>query len=424
MMPLRMLYLCADPGIPVLGFKGASTHVRALVGALVAQGHTVTVICAARGEGNVLAADLVEVAPDAEARRLGHSVDLAYERSGLAGKPGAEFKRLHHNATLVDTLHEICGVSAPDLIYERYALFCNAGAQVARARGLPHILEVNAPLIDERRRYWGLAVPEAAHAIERDVLQSADAVLAVSAPVRDYAIAAGAAPERTRVLPNAVDPREFAAEPGAGASVRGAFGLGDAPVIGFAGSLKPWHGVDLLLEAVALLGDRRLRVLIAGDGPEGAMLRRRAARPDLAGMVTFAGQVPHARMGAYLAAMDIGVAPYRAPGADEGGFYFSPLKIFEYLAAGLPVVAPRLGQIAEVIEDGRHGLLHAPDDVPALAAHLASLIRDPALRAGMGRAGAALVGERYTWAGNAERVVEIARQLQVRRSVGAIGTAP
>jgi glycosyltransferase involved in cell wall biosynthesis len=211
--------------------------------------------------------------------------------------------------------------------------------------------------------------------------------------------------------------------PGAGTEVRAAHDLGDAVVIGFAGSLKPWHGVDLLLEAVARVGDRRLRLLIVGDGPEGETLRRRAGQPDLTGTVVFTGPVPHARMGDYLAAMDIGVAPYRAPGADEGDFYFSPLKIFEYLAAGLPVVAPRLGQIAEVIEDGRHGLLYTPDDVVALAGRLGALSRDPALRAGMGRAGAALVGERHTWSGNAGQVVEIARQLQARRLAGAIGAA-
>ena len=94
MSPLRILYLCADPGIPVLGFKGASTHVRSLVRALTEAGHTVTVVCTTRGEGNQLATELVEVAPDVEARRLGQLGDLAFARSGLSEKPGSELKRL------------------------------------------------------------------------------------------------------------------------------------------------------------------------------------------------------------------------------------------------------------------------------------------------------------------------------------------
>jgi glycosyltransferase involved in cell wall biosynthesis len=139
--------------------------------------------------------------------------------------------------------------------------------------------------------------------------------------------------------------------------------------------------------------------------------------------VIFAGQVPHAQIGGYLAAMDVAVAPYRAPGPGEGDFYFSPLKVFEYLAAGKPVVAPRLGQIAGILAEGRCGALYPPDDVAALATHLRTLANDPALRASLGRAGAALVRERYTWAGNAAQVAQLARRLMAMRGA-AVGASP
>jgi glycosyltransferase involved in cell wall biosynthesis len=416
--PLRILYLCADPGIPVLGFKGASTHVRCLVGALAEAGHAVTVVCTRRGEGNSIAAELVEVAPGAEARQLGELGDLAFARSGLAEKPGSELKRLLHNGPLEEVVMNLCSILRPDVLYERYALLCNVGARVARTCNLPHIVELNAPLIEERRRYWGLALPEVARIIEREVFSGADAILAVSAPVRDYAIAGGAQAQRVMVMPNGVDPVLFAAGGNeVEMAVRTMHGLGAALVIGFVGSLKPWHGVDLLLEAFADLGDKRLRLLIVGDGPQAETLRLRAMAPDLAGTVIFTGQVPHAQMGAYLATMDIAVAPYRAPGPDEGGFYFSPLKVFEYMAAGRSVVAPCLGQIGEVIEHGRHGLLYPPDDTRALTAHLRQLIRDPVQRTQMGRAGAALVGQQYTWSGNAQRIADLIWRLQAERPV-------
>jgi glycosyltransferase involved in cell wall biosynthesis len=414
--PLRILYLCADPGIPVLGFKGASTHVRSLVRALTEAGHTVTVVCTRRGEGNQLATELVEVAPDAQARQLGQLGDLAFARSGLSEKPGSELKRLLHNGPLGEGVMNLCSTLQPDALYERYALLCNAGARVARACNLPHIVELNAPLIEERQRYWGLALPGVARTIEREVFSGADAILAVSVPVRDYAIAGGAAAQRVTVLPNAVDPLLFEALGNeVAAEVRTKHDLGAAVVIGFVGSLKSWHGVDLLLEAFADLGDRQLRLLIVGDGPQAETLRLRAMAPDLAGTVIFTGQVPHAQIGAYLAAMDIAVAPYRAPGPDEGGFYFSPLKVFEYMAAGRPVVAPRLGQIREVVEHGRHGLLYPPGDTRALTAHLLQLIRNPAQRTQMGRAGATLVGQQYTWSGNALRIAELIQQLRAER---------
>jgi glycosyltransferase involved in cell wall biosynthesis len=416
--PLRILYLCADPGIPVLGFKGASTHVRALVGALTEAGHTVTVVCTKRGEGNQLATELVEVAPDADVRRLGQLSDLAFARSGLEEKPGSELKRLLHNGPLGEVVTSLCHDLQPDALYERYTLLCNAGARVARVCNVPHVVELNAPLIEERQRYWGLAMPDVARTIEREVFSGADAILAVSAPVRDYAIAGGAPSERVTVLPNAVNPLLFAAERDeAAVAVRTAHNLGGAVVIGFVGSLKPWHGVDLLLEAFANLGDKQLRLLIVGDGPQGEALRLRATAPDLAGRVIFTGQVPHAQIGAYLAAMDIAVAPYRAPGPDQSGFYFSPLKVFEYMAAGCPVVAPYLGQIVDVVEHELHGLLYPPDDTRVLKTHLLRLIRDPAQRAQMGRAGTALVGQQYTWSGNAMRVAELIYQLRAKRSV-------
>jgi glycosyltransferase involved in cell wall biosynthesis len=415
---LRILYVCADPGIPVLGYKGASTHVRALVGALTEAGHTVTVVCTACGEGNQLATELVEVSPDAEVRRLGQLGDLAFARSGLREKAGSELKRLLQNGPLGEVLANLCQALRPDALYERYALLCNAGARVARDCNVPHIVELNAPLIEERQRYWGLAMPEVARAIERQVFGGADAILAVSAPVRDYAIAGGAHPERVVVLPNAVDPLLFAAGGDEkGAAVRAAHNLGDGVVIGFVGSLKPWHGVDLLLDAFAQLGDRRLRLLIVGDGPQGEVLRRRAAEPDLAGRVVFTGQVPHVQVGAYLAAMDIAVAPYRSPGPDQGDFYFSPLKVFEYMAAGRPVIAPALGQIAEVVEHAKHGLLYPPDDTIALATQLLWLSRDEFRRTEMGRAAAQLVSERFTWSGNATQVANLVRQLQAQRAV-------
>jgi glycosyltransferase involved in cell wall biosynthesis len=410
---LRILYVCADPGIPILGFKGASTHVRSLARAIGEIGHAVTIACATRGEGNPPAAEIVEIAHDEQTRLLAKLGDLAFARSGLAQKPGQELKRLLHNGPLQEGLTSLCAAHKPHVLYERYALFCNAGARVARAHNLPYVVELNAPLIEERQRHWGLAMPDVARTIEREVFSGADAILAVSRPVRDYAIAGGASPERVTVLPNAVDPQLFAAGGSEmGAAVRAKHDLGSAVVVGFVGSLKPWHGVDLLLEGVARLADRELRLLVVGDGPEGETLRARALAPDLAGRVVFTGAVPHAQIGAYLAATDIAVAPYRAPMGEDSAFYFSPLKVFEYMAAGRPVVAPRLGQIVEIIEHGRQGLLYSPDDPGELAAHLLELARNPALRAQMGRAGAELVSQRYTWRGNAQRLAELVEGLR------------
>src|SRR5260370_3496681 len=219
----------------------------------------------------------------------------------------------------------LCQTLQPDALYERYALLCNAGARVARTCNLPHVVELNAPLMEARPRYWGLALPDVARTIEREVFSGADAILAVSAPVRDYAIAGGAAAGRVSVLPNAVDPLLFEAlGTEVATAVRARHDLGAAVVIGFVGRLKPLHGVDLLFEAFAELGDKRLRLLIVGDGPQAQTLRLRAAAPDLAGTVLFTGQVPPAQIAASFGAVYLAVAPYPAPSPHHGSLYLSP----------------------------------------------------------------------------------------------------
>ena len=107
------------------------------------------------------------------------------------------------------------------------------------------------------------------------------------------------------------------------------------------------------------------------------------ARRELGSCVTLAGAVPHDDVPGWLSLMDVASAPY----TPHDNFYFSPLKLFEYMASGLPVVAGCIGQVEEVIADGEHGLLHAPGDAGALAAALERLADDPELRHRLGANG-------------------------------------
>src|SRR5262249_1090057 len=149
-----------------------------------------------------------------------------------------------------------------------------------------------------------------------------------------------------------------------GGSVRGAQGLDGRFVVGFCGSLKRWHGVHRLLEAAAsaLPAVPNLALLIVGDGPERAALERHASELDLADRVRFTGAVPHPDVPAHLAACDVLAAPYQ-PMAD---FYFSPLKVAEYVAAGRPVIASAAGDIPNLLEGIEGITLFEPGDTDAL----------------------------------------------------------
>jgi glycosyltransferase involved in cell wall biosynthesis len=252
---------------------------------------------------------------------------------------------------------------------------------------------------------------------ERWALSNADAVLAVSIPLRDYAVLLGAEPDRVHVVPNGVDAELF--QPGEpDPEVRTRRDLGDGPILGFVGGLRPWHGVEVLPALLERLVRRHpnLHLVIAGDGPLRGELERDLRERGLAQSVVFTGWLPHEEVAALIRHFDVALAPYPMPDHD---FYFSPLKLFEYMACGVPVVAARLGQIEEVVRNGETGLLYPPGEFGALDAACSRLLEDPDLRWRMGRASAKEAHDRYTWDHNAARVVELARSLNAVRGLDA-----
>jgi glycosyltransferase involved in cell wall biosynthesis len=167
----------------------------------------------------------------------------------------------------------------------------------------------------------------------------------------------------------------------------------------FAGAFRSWHGVIHLAAALGRLhaaGDHRFGAVFIGDGPERSAVERMAG--DLPG-VTFTGALPHDRLPAALAAGDIGVAPFD-PLRHRPlrlGFYWSPLKVFEYMAMGLPVVAPALPRLKRLVEHRHEGLLYHLDDPRALDRALVQLA-DGDLRRRMGAAARARVVRDFSWA--------------------------
>lgn len=417
---MKIAYLCADRGIPVLGDKGASVHIREFVSALSSLGHEVTLLCAKQGSGNPCPpVQLIELPPD----ETGADVALEAERLGIEqdrddrvlqrelGKLACD-RRL--SGRVLEALDD-AGVR-PDLLYERYALFHRAGGHVAAALDIPLVLEVNAPLAEEQARFRGLYLKALADETEAETLCRSDHIIAVSAAVRDHALSRGAAPERVTVLPNGVDTRRF--HPGVdGRPVRQRYALGDRPVIGFIGSLKPWHGLDFLLDAFhEVLAQRAdAALLVVGEGPALADLRDQIMRDGLQDWMFLTGRIPHADIPGHLAAMDVTVAPYSTSQED---FYFSPLKVVESMASGRPVLAPRLGQLTELVQDGVTGLLYPPGDRTAFVGKLLGLLGDPPRLRAMGRAAAAAARADFGWDRTADRAVGIMAGLCAHGGMG------
>lgn len=398
---MRIAYVVADRGIPVFGAKGASIHVREMVGAFAGLGHQVTLVAAEHGDqAGALAASLVKIetcdepgfaavlrANAAERRRLREQLAMAASKAAEA-----TLRRLHAKVGF-------------DLVYERYSLFSTAGVRAGRDLDVPCFLEVNAPLVLEQEQFRKLVHLEKACAIETEVFEQADGLLTVSEEMRAYVLSRGARPDRSYVIPNAVDVVRF--HPGVAAKLPD--GLAGKFIVGFSGGLKPWHGIEVLMDAFRLLAVRSAdyHLLVIGDGPLRDWLRGYLRGAKLERAATMVGWVANEELPSLLRAMHVAVAPYPA----MEGFYFSPLKLYEYMAVGAPVVASRLGQIAEAIEHGTNGLLVEPGDAVALADGIERLRADPALRASLADKAACKAVHR-TWTHNAERVIELAQALR------------
>ena len=415
---MNILYLCPDLGIPVLGRKGAAVHVRELASALDRAGHRVTLVAQMLNKSPweqpaALDIPVLQVRPAPAASAAVQALKEFNELLGLENSLPGELRRILYNRELTEDLKRRFENDPPDFIYERASLYATAGISVARAFGVPLVLEVNAPLAAEQTTYRATGFGELAAQGERWTLNNADAVLAVSAALREHVLSVGTAPGKVHVLPNGVDVALF--HPGkADRAVRRKLRLDGGAVLGFVGGLRPWHGVEVLPELLARLSKRhpRLRLVIAGDGQLRRKLESEFHRHGLDQRVTFTGLLQHGEIPAVIRQFDIALAPYPLHDHD---FYFSPLKLFEYLACGVPVVAPRLGQIAEVVSDGKTGLLYPAGDMDALVKSCERLLAKPGLRATLGRAGARLVHREFTWDKNAQRVVDLARGLIAAR---------
>ncbi len=301
----------------------------------------------------------------------------------------------------------------PDVLYERYNLFTLAGVWLKRLTGIPMFLEVNAPLFEERRRYNGLALARLARWTERATWKGADYVLPVTRVLARGIEAAGVPEERLVVVPNGINRDRFPRHADDQAEVQGVkdrFGLHGKIILGFSGFIREWHGLGMVVD---LLADNRgmpLCLLLIGDGPGRPILESHARSRGVLDQVHFVGFVGRDEVRPHTAAFDIALQPAVTP-------YASPLKLFEYLALGKPVVAPKTPNIEEILVDEETALLFAPEDQQAFAAQALRLSRDQQLREKIGAAGRRLIEERdLTWDGNARRLTALFENAVNRRA--------
>ena len=372
---MKILYCASDQTVP--GTKGGSVHVMAVAEGLSALGHDVHALVTA---GPSTPADAV-------ARDGGTAVQW------IAMPPPLGRKELRW--ALTRQVRQLAAKLRPDVIMERYYNFAGEGMAVAAETGALAVLEVNAPVVDypgslKRALDRALIVEPMRRRRERMCAQ-ADLIVTPEPAI----LPPGTPTTKILELEWGADTDRF--RPGAAGPVP--FSRPSPTVAVFAGAFREWHGAIHLVEAIRELrarGRRDIGAVFIGDGPELPAVRRAASGLD---GIVFTGALPHVDMPACLRACDIGAAPFDldAHRALSLAFYWSPLKIFEYMATGLPVVAPASSRIPELVGHDREGLLYDPAFPHALAAALEALT-DTTLRARLGHAARARAVRDYSWA--------------------------
>jgi glycosyltransferase involved in cell wall biosynthesis len=382
--PLRILYHHR-----VRSRDGQTVHIDELVAALRGLGHKVAIVAPP---------GFAEAAFGAAPKRI----DLLKAHLPKALYEGLE---LLYNIPASWRLYRAHRRFRPDVIYERCNLYFIAGTLLSALTRTPLLLEVNAPLAEERARYGGLGLPRFAGWLERLAWRRAGGVLPVTGVLAARLAAAGVDRSRILVLPNGIDPDRFL-RPGDETAAKRRLGLEGRVVLGFTGFMREWHGLDAIIDLLASPDTPpALHLLLVGDGPVRRSLEAQADRQGVRDRVTFAGIVERDRIAGMLDAIDIALQPRAVA-------YASPLKLVEYMAAGKAIVAPDQPNLREVLDPEATALLYDPGDPPTLSAAILRLAADADLRRRLGAAAQRAVLDRgLTWRRNAERVAALAARL-------------
>lgn len=287
------------------------------------------------------------------------------------------------NEALRDAALQFSRCVRPVFVYQRVEYLATAGADVAEALGVPLVLEWNHSAVWAwPRRQLSIGVLQLSYRtarrfagrFERRVIEGASVVAAVSEQAAVMAYEAGALRSSVLVMPNGVDLDLIdAAINKAGRNCGSSQTKQDwcpgpypGALLGWVGSFGPWHGTDVLIRTMELLPPR-IRAVMIGTGSDLASSQALAKELGVDERIEFTGRLPHTEAVGRLSACDLLVSPH----VDNFGrpFFGSPIKIFEYMAIGRPIVASRLEQIGEILEDDVTARLVPPGDVHALAGH-------------------------------------------------------
>lgn len=371
---------------------GQYVHIEEMINALRGLGHEVIIVAP----------------PSAETESFGADAGLVASLKRYLPKFCYELMELAYSVVAYRRLVKAVQLHSPDCLYERYNLFLPAGIWLKRKYKLPMLLEINAPILEERTRYDGLSLTRLARWSQAYAWRGADMVLPVTQVLGDIVASYDVESSRIAVIPNGINAERFDHAPDTQAA-KLALGLQDNLVLGFTGFVRDWHGLDKVIAMIAQDPPASSRhLLVVGDGPARAALEQQARTLNIANRVSFTGIIGRDDVARYVAAFDIALQPAVVA-------YASPLKLFEYLALGKAIVAPAQPNIMEILKDNHNAVLFDPSQTDGLAMAISRLCADHALRNKVAENARLTIAEqKLTWHANAQRVTKLFEDLPAR----------
>jgi len=330
-----------------------------------------------------------------------------------------EVHSIAHNKTIQKILPKIIEKEKPDFIYQRHSEFVFSTTQIARRYNIPLILEVNGIETYWKQYIGKLYFKNLLLRSEAVQFQKADALMVVSDVLKQDLIKWFNLPEeKIYVNPNGVDLELFSDE------IDVAVFYQSLPeelqarwqgklLCGFVGTFGEWHGVEVLAKSVkAVVAEKPFaHFVLIGDGKLRDTVEKILEADRVSEHVTLLGSVPHELVPKYLSLCDILLSPH-VDNVDGSTFFGSPTKLFEYMGLGKSIIASSVGQIKDILQDGKNGILVPQKDEKALAEKIIFLCENPDWRYMLGNAAREHAVEKYSWKENARRVIDVYEKIK------------
>jgi len=363
---------------------GQFVHVEELTNAFIEQGHELKFVAPSLNENS----------------DFGHDGGFVTKLKKLLPRALYELLELTYSFWIFIKLVKAIKQFKPEFIYERYNLYQPAGIWASKLFNIPLILEVNAPLVYERKTYSGLSLVKFAKWIENYTWKNATHTLPVTDVLAEHLRKVGVKEENITVIHNGVNQDFIDAM-----LIKPIDNNKQEIVIGFTGFIHPWHGMDKAIEAIAKHKNLPLKLICVGDGNILPQLKEQAKDLGVSDKIEFAGLVTRDKVMDYVEQFDITLQP-------DVTAYASPLKMFEYMAVGSIIIAPDCPNIREILNDDTALFFEKGNQASFIEQLVYAIENIEQLEAKRTAVKQSIDEKQFVWQKNSKRIVDLAFNLK------------